>query len=430
MEIKENIHCFQYMFFYIYMIYSIFYIIIIFKNIPNDDREFLVKAMDYWKKKPIWKMKAILNNQTDEPKDMEKYSFGIWPGVNKGCNCSIDYFTFDLSKGSCSNEDLSKNCINVKEEESKIIYSYFFKYFVTYYDSDYLTLLSRTENITKCKKGFKRCCYLDNLNHPFCVKEEEDCVLNYLYFDRYGGKVNLYYGFSEGLIDTNNAVNNIFIDDMNGCALYGDNLNDKIILFKNKTHGKCDTEKFPSIYIYVTDSGVRKSVIYQQNDIYNGLIPSSDYRSDNVRLLVMDYYGLHHNITEYYYFDAFIFKYLKILNILVLIIVKGGVQFAYFKFIQKSFLSREKDIKYNIIWLIIFSFNVFFIIIFNNSIQRSAYVTTFESGEDKFYKLMGIIKYIDISLVILIISVHIFKLSYTCINRRKQKYSEFINLDK
>ena len=35
---------------------------------------------------------------------------------------------------------------------------------------------------------------------------------------------------------------------MNGCVLYGDYLNDKNILFKNKTHGKCDTEKFPSIY--------------------------------------------------------------------------------------------------------------------------------------------------------------------------------------
>ena len=426
MEIKENILCFQYMFFYIYMIYSLFYILIIFKSIPNDEREFLVKAMDYWKKKPIWKMKTILNNQADEPKDMEKYSFGIWPGVKKGCNCS----NFNYLKDSCSNEDLSNNCFNVKEEESKIIYKYHFKYFVTYYDSDYLTLLSRTDNITQCKKGFKRCGYLDNLIHPFCVKEEEDCVLNYIYFQTNNGKISLYYGFNELLIGTNNVVNNFFIDDMNGCILYGDNLNDKFLLFKSKTHGKCDTSKFSSIYIYITNSGVRKSVIYQQNDIYNGLIPSYSYRSDNVRLLVMDYYGLHHNITEYYYFDAFIFKYLKILNILVFIFLKGGVQFAYFKFIQKSFLSKEKDIKYNIIWLIIFFFYFIFIIIFNNSIQRSAYVTTFESGEDKFYKLMGKIKYIDISLVVLIILVHIFKFLYSFINRRKQNYSEFINLNK
>ena len=51
-EIKENIYCFQYMFFYLFIIYSLFYISILFKNLPpKKDVNFMMKVMEYWKKK-------------------------------------------------------------------------------------------------------------------------------------------------------------------------------------------------------------------------------------------------------------------------------------------------------------------------------------------------------------------------------------------
>ena len=76
-EIKENIYCFQYMFFYLFIIYSLFYISILFKNLPQKkDVNFIIKVMEYWKKKPIWTMKVLDENSSEEPKDMEKYSFG------------------------------------------------------------------------------------------------------------------------------------------------------------------------------------------------------------------------------------------------------------------------------------------------------------------------------------------------------------------
>ena len=37
-------------------------------------KEFLIKAMDFWKKKPIWKMKVI-NVGVEEPNDMNLYSY-------------------------------------------------------------------------------------------------------------------------------------------------------------------------------------------------------------------------------------------------------------------------------------------------------------------------------------------------------------------
>ena len=108
LEIKENIHCFQYMFFYIFIIYSFIYLRLLSKNLPDEDEiEFFIKVMEYWKKKPIWKIKALNSKETEEPKDMEKYSFGIWPGTFEGCNCN-DYYNYYL-KGSCSQKNLTNN---------------------------------------------------------------------------------------------------------------------------------------------------------------------------------------------------------------------------------------------------------------------------------------------------------------------------------
>ena len=108
-EIKENIYCFQYMFFYIFVIYSLIYILILFKNLPpKKDVNFLIKAMDYWKKKPIWTIVALRADSIEEPEDMKKYSFGKWPGTVKGCNCSINYQEYYI-KGVCSDKNLSNN---------------------------------------------------------------------------------------------------------------------------------------------------------------------------------------------------------------------------------------------------------------------------------------------------------------------------------
>ena len=51
LEIKENILCFQYMFFYIFVKISLIFLRLVLINLPDeDDRQFLVKVMDYWKK--------------------------------------------------------------------------------------------------------------------------------------------------------------------------------------------------------------------------------------------------------------------------------------------------------------------------------------------------------------------------------------------
>ena len=67
--------------------------------------------------------------ETDEFKDMEKYSLGIWPGTYEGCNCSSNnYYYNNYYKGSCSRENLTNNCINLEANEPINIYNYFFRY--------------------------------------------------------------------------------------------------------------------------------------------------------------------------------------------------------------------------------------------------------------------------------------------------------------
>ena len=434
-EIKENIYCFQYMFFYIFVIYSLIYILILFKNLPpKEDVNFLIKAMDYWKKKPIWKIVALRADSIEEPKDMVKYSFGKWPGTVKVCNCSTNYQEYYI-KGVCSDKNLSNNCVNVKEEKEVNFYFYLFKYYVTYYNSDYLTLYSRIDDTkSKCKSGFKKCGLLDSsYHHPFCVKEEEDCVANNFYFVNKGDKIILYFGFNETYINTNKIINNIFIKDTRGCILNEDFIFDEYLLFQNKSDKlvKCDSKNTSSIYRKIPNSAQNKYSIYYSNGIYKniGKIPGEYYLYNSVNLYSMSYFALNDSFSEYYYSDAFILKYFKFMNFLIFIFLKVGIQLGYFIFIQRTSDSK-KYIKYNIVWLIIFLVNIILIWKFNNSLYRTSYFFTFESDDNNFNGIMKKIKSIDVFLVFLILLVHALKLIYIYTQKEQTKYSEFINEDK
>jgi hypothetical protein len=78
-------------------------------------------------KKPIWNIKAFQIESIEEPKNMERYSLGIWPGTIQGCNCSFIYPNYYI-KGACSELNLTNKCVDVKEEKPIKFYLYFFKY--------------------------------------------------------------------------------------------------------------------------------------------------------------------------------------------------------------------------------------------------------------------------------------------------------------
>ncbi len=385
LEIKENILCFQYMFFFIFVIISFIDMRLIFKNLPDEQKLlFLEKAMDYWKKKPIWKMKVLNFEDSEEPENMETYPLGYWPGIIKGCNCS-KYRNNLYYKDSCSETNLTNSCSTVQEQSGKNIYNFIFKYYVTYYDSDYLTLLSRVDKNKPsiCKEGYKKCGYLDSaLLHPFCVKENEDCVANYLFFKSENSYISIYYGFSEELVEKNCALNNLFLVDFNGCILNEDYLVDRFLLFKNNSNKleQCSPNRGNSIYVPLGQySAVGKNYLYQTNNIYkgDGFIPGEKY-SETVDLKVMIYYGLNDEMKVYYYADSYIFKNIKLFNILIFIFLKVIIQFGYFIFIQRAF-GRKREIIYNSLWTCLFIAYLIFIWLFNNSLYRNSQLMSFDS---------------------------------------------------
>ena len=434
-SIKENLQCFQYMFFYFFIVYSFIYFRLLAINSPEErHQEFIIKVMEQWKKKPIWKMNAT-NEDGEGPKGMEKYSFGIWNGINEGCNCSEKIRTY--YPNLCSQYYLDYGCFNMNEQGPKNIYVYYFRYYVTYYDSDYLTLFSRVEkkqNISKCKSGYKKCGYLDSMRRPFCVKEEEDCVINTFYFFDDGRFIYLHYGFVQNSTETNYVINNLYVtDDANGCALEGRFLNDEFTLYKkNNKMGKCKPEKYDNnIFTYIHDSSIYKSYLYQTNNIYNGdgKIPMES-SSSHVSLYFMTYYGLSEDMDEYYYSDVTIFKNLNLYNILIFIILKALIQLGYFFFIQKSiFKNRKYEIIFNVIWIFVFVTTLILIWLFNNSIYRTSLLFSLEDS-GHFYEVMKVLRILDIISAFIILVVHIMKFGLIIINKKKKKFSEFINENK
>ena len=434
LEIKENILCFQYMFFYIFIIISLICLRIAVINLPDeDDRQFLVKVMDYWRKKPIWKMKALNVKNNEEPEDKEKYSLATWPGTIEGCNCSsysYDYYLID----SCSKVNLTNKCANLEEQKPINIYKYKFKYFVNYYDYDYLTLLSRVEkDKNNCKTGYKQCGFLDTLNRPFCVKEEEDCVMNHFYFQN-GDYIYLYYGFNQSYTETNYVINNLFIMDSKGCLLNEEYFSDDYSLFKKKddTLKKCYLERDKMLIRKIPNSWMDKQYVYMDNNIYNGdgAIPGSRIIYNAVYMYSMIYYGLNNSITEYYNSDAFLFKNVKLFNFLIFVFLKVGIQLGYFIFMQKKISTKKREIIYNTIWACGFIIYLILIWMLNNSLLRSGLLIISEIDEDNFYKTIKNLRIIDIVLALIILSAHTFKLFIMITNKGNKKYSQFINKDK
>ena len=82
---------------------------------------------------------------------------------------------------SCNEYKFSKGCIEYLPNKASKIFGA--ELYAKYYKTDYLTFFSRLAyNKNICKDGYKRCGYLDNLGNTLCVKEEENCPINYLHF--------------------------------------------------------------------------------------------------------------------------------------------------------------------------------------------------------------------------------------------------------
>ena len=113
----------------------------------------------------------------------QKISFGLWPGTVDGCSCLSKDGSGTLERKICSESDISKGCTNITAISSMNYTIWKGKQFC--YDNkeniNYTVLLNSSVNSNKtCPEGQKQCGLLDTLAHKFCVKNEDNCPINYI----------------------------------------------------------------------------------------------------------------------------------------------------------------------------------------------------------------------------------------------------------
>jgi len=103
------------------------------------------------------------------------------------CDCLLIDDYEDEYNGKCSEIQIKKGCneYNKNNNSTKLFKT---KLYALYYKSDYLNLFKRIRtdrgNVSLCKKGYRKCGYLDSFNNPFCANERENkiCPINEISF--------------------------------------------------------------------------------------------------------------------------------------------------------------------------------------------------------------------------------------------------------
>ena len=214
--------------------------------------------------------------------------------IDTFCDCShIEEFKL-VYNGGCSDYKLEHGCneYNPKNKASKL---YKTKLYVSYYNVDYLTLISRLRNDMGklnnqlCKNGFKRCGYLDIFNNIMCVKEEEICPINELNFKLINGTI-------DEIITKNTRkdlyiINQLIVSEIENPSIFDINkfytLNDK----KNNKKENITNEKYYKLQNLKIPYSIRKNSFFEENELMKGKTPEW-FRNQFVRLYHLIYPGV------------------------------------------------------------------------------------------------------------------------------------------
>ena len=169
-----------------------------------------------------WKYHPIFNISSTQKEGYEKYILFNTEDSDTFCDCTfIDSYSKIIS-GRCNSIQLDDGCIQYNKEKASKLNNQ--ELYVSYYDSDYLTLFSRVDgkNSSLCKDEYKKCGFLDIFKNAFCIKLTETCPINYIFIN-------------ETEIITNNTrkdlpiINRLFISEYKDATIFDIN---KIFTFK------------------------------------------------------------------------------------------------------------------------------------------------------------------------------------------------------
>ena len=244
-------------------ILSFFFVLLIISIIKHYFNNFFYLPEDNFLKaiNKSWKKHPIMNISLVQQEGFEKMTFMNWHLDKDICDClDIDDYG-DEYEGKCSETLIEKGCneYNKYNNSTKIYNS---TLYVKYYKADYLSLFKRIRNDKEkfklCKKGYRKCGYLDSLNNPLCINEGEKCPINEItFFYNKDGKINKIETHNEN--KNLSVFNQLIVSEISNATIL--DIGEFFSLKKGKIPEKY---KIKNLYLYYS--------IYTGNKINNYII--------------------------------------------------------------------------------------------------------------------------------------------------------------
>lgn len=297
--------------------------------------------------KENWESGVITSIKLDKKKDSNKCSTLDYeplissksPGIYEGCNClntsSIENQKKIINK-TCTDYQLSNNCVKIKEVPSKtLIWKNSNLCIKRNENINYYKILKNTINNEEkyklrsdCEKNEYSCGEMDTSGNLLCVENPDLCPLNYIDFNENAQKQTftdndiieritlndednnpLYYGTVFGkkkYMNSNHILNQFIVNNHRICSVHniGEFGENNFNLNKKKGKGKCFpkgkvSEEYDNRYnIIDTDEGEN---FFSYNRLDTVLNDINDFYYDSetdLRLFSINYFGLNYKCID------------------------------------------------------------------------------------------------------------------------------------
>jgi len=313
--------------FIILFIYTITHYFSNFLYLPEDN--FLKAINKSWKKRPIMNISLVYK------KGFEKMSFMNWNLDKDICDClNIDDYE-DEYEGKCSKTLIENGCNEYnKNNNSTKLYNTII--YVKYYKEDYLSLFKRIRKDKKrgklCKKGYRKCGYLDSLNNPFCSKEGESCPINEIkFFNNKNGKINKIETYNEN--KSLPVFNQLIVSGINNATILDIGEFFSLNNIDNLERIREPDEIFYSLKLVKNIQNIKSYEFFLENNLIKGKIPKN-YAIKNLYLFYSIYTGnnIDNSIISKNIFYTFIINRIarSILKIIILLLIIISILVCYY----------------------------------------------------------------------------------------------------
>jgi hypothetical protein len=151
----------------------------------------LEDLINNWKQKPIV---DIIEGKGICPILYEPLLKDVWPGTNKGCDCSADFFPFVYNRRCRKDDYFCRNMSPIKPIELNIWDGVLLC--AKRHTYNYLDLLKQDDRMG-CPIGMKKCGKLDNTGKGYCVQENENCFVNKIVINNINEVGSIQLGYSK-----------------------------------------------------------------------------------------------------------------------------------------------------------------------------------------------------------------------------------------